>query len=182
MKLKTLMLAAALFVPAAFATNVTVGESIPATSVADKGLLMLENDTFSYRKWNSSELKGKVYVLQVMAGRTSAIELNDPMVQAITEAQFPSESFQMVTIINTDDVIWGTAMFVKGAIEDNKRAHPYAEFVVDDSSKVHEFWQLEKESSAIIILNKQGKVLYVKDGAMNGDEVTQAIELIHTNS
>lgn len=182
MKLKSLLLTAALCSQAAFATNVTIGEQLPATSVDDKGLLMLENDEFSYRNWQTSELKGKVFVLQVMAGRTDAIELNDPMIQAITDAQFPGETFQMVTIINTDDAIWGTSLFVKGAIEDNKREHPYAEFVVDDSSKVHKFWELEKESSAIIILDKQGRVLYVKDGAMNSQEVTSAIDLIKANS
>ncbi|EKT61137.1 hypothetical protein OOA_11283 [Providencia burhodogranariea DSM 19968] len=39
-------------------------------------------------------------------------------------------------------------------------------------------WDLAPESSAIIILNNQGKVIYFKDGVLTPPEITKAIELI----
>ncbi len=182
MKKISLLLAGLLYSSFLLANDLAIGEYLPATSVDDKGLLMLNDDGFQYRDWSTEELRGKVFVLQVMAGRTAAIELNDPMITAIKEANFSAETFEMVTIINTDDAIWGTSLFVKGAIEDNKREYPDAEFVVDDSSKVHELWKLQKESSAIIVLDKNGKVVFAKDGALNDGEIKQAIELIHQHS
>ena len=50
--------------------------------------------------------------------------------------------------------------------------------VLDESGAVASSWALKEESSAIIVQDKQGKILFVKEGALNESEVTQVIELI----
>ena len=42
---------------------------------------------------------GKVRVIQAIAGRSSAKELNAPMMTAITAAKFPEDSYQTTSII-----------------------------------------------------------------------------------
>jgi predicted transcriptional regulator len=36
-------------------------------------------------------------------------------------------------------------------------------------------WQLEEESSAIIVLDKEGRVQWAKDGALTQEEVQQVL-------
>ena len=40
-------------------------------------------------------------------------------------------------------------------------------------------WQLEEESSAIIVLDKEGRVQWAKDGALTQEEVQQVVDLLH---
>ena len=50
--------------------------------------------------------------------------------------------------------------------------------MLDDSSKVRQAWGLQEESSAIIVLDKEGKVRFVKDGALTQADVSQVMALI----
>ena len=40
-------------------------------------------------------------------------------------------------------------------------------------------WQLEEESSAIVVLDKEGRVQWAKDGALSQQEVQQVVGLLH---
>ena len=39
-------------------------------------------------------------------------------------------------------------------------------------------WQLQSGGSAIVVLDKQGKVRFVKDGSLTQDEVTNVMALL----
>lgn len=53
--------------------------------------------------------------------------------------------------------------------------------VLDEDGKVAGAWDLQEESSAIIVQDKQGKVLFVKEGALNQSEIEQVLSLIKDN-
>jgi YtfJ family uncharacterized protein len=89
---------------------------VAPVGVADRGELILDNDKFSYKNWNSSQLAGKVRVVQHIAGRSSAKEKNANLIEAIKAAGFPHDRYQTTTIVNTDDAIPGTGMFVRTAL------------------------------------------------------------------
>jgi len=40
-------------------------------------------------------------------------------------------------------------------------------------------WQLDEESSAIVVLDKEGRVQWVKDGGLTQEEVQQVVALLH---
>lgn len=155
------------------------GERVPAVGVADRGELMLDNDKFSYKNWNSAQLPGKVRVVQHIAGRTSAKEKNAGLIEAIKAAKLPHDRYQTTTIVNTDDAIPGTGMFVRNSLESNKKLFPWSQIVVDSNGVVKKAWQLEEESSAIAVLDKDGRVQWAKDGALTQDEVQQVVTLLH---
>ncbi len=79
-----------------------------------------DKDQFSYKTWNSAQLVGKVRVLQHIAGRTSAKEKNATLIEAIKSAKLPHDRYQTTTIVNTDDAIPGSGMFVRSSLESNK--------------------------------------------------------------
>ncbi|MDX7988816.1 YtfJ family protein [Xenorhabdus sp. 12] len=162
----------------AFAHNITLGQPVPAVSVTDKGELQLNDGKFSYKNWSSAELPGKVRTIQHIAGRSSAKEMNDPLIQALKAADLPQDKYQTTSVVNTDDAIFGTSVFVRNSLEDSKKEFPWSQFIVDSNGLAKKAWGLEPDSSAIIVLDKQGNVKFVKDGKLSNEEIQHVISLI----
>jgi YtfJ family uncharacterized protein len=95
-----------------------------------------------------------VRVVQHIAGRSSAKEKNANLIEAI-KGGFPHDRYQTTTIVNTDDAIPGTGMFVRSSIESNKKLYPWSQFIVDSNGLVRKAWQLDEKSSAIVVLDKE---------------------------
>ncbi len=161
------------------AHNLTLGERLPAVGVDDKGELNYVNNDFSYSRWNSAKLPGKVRVVQHMAGRTNAKALNTPLDDAIGAANLPRDRYQTTTIINTDDAIIGTGMFVSSSIESGKKEFPWSQIIVDSQGLVKKAWQLEPKSSAVMVLDKNGVIKFVQEGALTQEEVQKVIAMLH---
>lgn len=164
---------------AASAHDFVNGQRVAPVGISDKGELIYQQDDFSYRSWNSAQLAGKVRVVQHIAGRSSAKEKNAALVEAIKQAHLPQDRYQTTTIINTDDAIPGTGMFVRSSIESNKKQYPWSQFIVDSNGAAKKAWQLEDGGSAVAVLDKTGRVRFAKDGALTQEEVQQVIALLH---
>ncbi|MCZ4295672.1 YtfJ family protein [Vibrio sinaloensis] len=182
MKNKTLLTLAIACSPAlAFAHNIALGQAVPTVEVKSYGEIILQGDDTAFQTWSTQDMTGKVRVIQAIAGRSSSKELNAPLMAAITAAKFPQQSYQTTSIINQDDAIWGTGSFVKSSAEDSKKEFPWSSMVLDEEGAVASHWDLAKESSAIIVQDKQGKVLFVKEGALDESEIEQVLKLVKEN-
>ncbi|HGL6366916.1 TPA: YtfJ family protein [Citrobacter koseri] len=180
MTLRKLLALSCLLLPMmASAHNFETHQRVSPIGIADRGELILDNNKFSYKSWNSAQLPGKVRVLQHIAGRTSAKEKNAALIEAIKSANLPHDRYQTTTIVNTDDAIPGSSMFVRSSIESNKKLYPWSQFIVDSNGVARKAWQLEEESSAIVVLDKDGRIQYAKDGGLSPAEVQQVIALLH---
>lgn len=179
LKFRTLAISLLLLPLFAGAHNLQTGQRVAPVGVSDRGELMYDNDKFSYQNWNSAQLPGKVRLIQHIAGRTSAKEMNAPLIDAIKQAKLPHDRYQTTTIVNTDDAIIGTSVFVRSSIEENKREFPWSQFIVDSKGAVKKSWELEPDGSAIIVLDPQGQVAFVKEGPLTPDEVQQVISQLH---
>lgn len=180
MRLACALFALVLLPGAVFAHALKSDQRVPAVGVDDKGELLYQQDDFSYKRWNSAQLAGKVRVIQHIAGRSSAKEKNAAVIEVIKAARFPHDRYQTTTIVNTDDAIPGTGMFVRSSIESNKKQYPWSQFIVDSKGNVKHVWQLQDAGSAIVVLDKNGRVRFVKDGALTQEEVMQVIDLVRT--
>ncbi len=123
---KILALTCLLLPMMASAHQFETGQRVPPIGITDRGELVLDKDQFSYKTWNSAQLVGKVRVLQHIAGRTSAKEKNATLIEAIKSAKLPHDRYQTTTIVNTDDAIPGSGMFVRSSLESNKKLYPVA--------------------------------------------------------
>lgn len=173
-----MLLSTLLFSLTANAHNLVTGQRVPPVGVTDRGELRYQQDRFSYQNWNSAALPGKVRVVQHIAGRASAKEKNAALIEMIKSARFPHDRYQTTTLVNTDDAIPGTGMFVRSSIQSNKEQYPWSQFIVDSNGTVKRAWQLQDEGSAIIVLDSTGKVRFVKDGALTQQEAQQVITLV----
>ncbi|WP_248900178.1 YtfJ family protein [Escherichia fergusonii] len=176
---KILALSCLLLPMMASAHKFETGQRVPPVGIADRGELILDKDQFSYKNWNSAQLPGKVRVLQHIAGRTSAKEKNATLIEAIKSAKLPHDRYQTTTIVNTDDAIPGSGMFVRSSLESNKKLYPWSQFIVDSNGVARGAWQLDEESSAIAVFDKDGRVQWAKDGALTQQEVQQVMDLLH---
>ncbi len=179
MKNKTLLSVLLALTPSlALGHNLSIGKTVPTVKVGAYGEIVMQGEGVAYQPWTTQQMLGKVRVIQAIAGRSSAKEMNAPLMSAITAAKFPAESYQTTTIINQDDAIWGTSSFVKSSAQDSKKEFPWSSMVLDESGLVANTWELKPESSAIIVQDKQGKVLFAKEGPLEQDEIKHVIELI----
>lgn len=163
------------------AHNLTVGDSVPNVEIASHGEILVQNNDTVYQAWNSDAMLGKVRVIQAIAGRSNSKEMNAPLMAAITAAQFPADDYQTTTIINQDDAIWGTGSFVKSSAQNSKTDFPWSSMVLDENGVVADSWDLKSESSAIIVQDKQGKIMFVKEGVLTPEEIQQVLKLIAQN-
>ncbi len=161
-----------------FAHDIVTGQRVAAVGITDKGELLYQQEVFSYQHWNSAQLPGKVRVIQHIAGRSSAKEKNAALIEAIKAAQLPHDRYQTTTIVNTDDAIPGTGLFVRRSIESNKKQYPWSQFIIDSDGAAKKSWQLLNGNSAIIVLDHSGKVRFVKEGALTAEEVKQVMALL----
>lgn len=162
-----------------FANNFQPNQRVEPIGVTDRGELNYQDNKFTYSPWNSAQLIGKVRIVQHMAGRTSAKELNEPLIAAITEANFPRDKYQTTTIVNVDDAIVGTSFFVRSSIESSKKEFPWSQVIVDNSGLVKKAWDLQPQSSAIVVLNSQGQIQFSKEGALTPEEIRQVMTLVN---
>lgn len=174
-----IVVALALLLPGLASAHAFIqGERVPAVGIADDGELRYQQDKFSYQRWNSAQLVGKVRVIQHIAGRSSSKEKNAALIEAIKAAGFPHDRYQTTTVVNTDDEIPGTGMFVRSSIRNNKRQYPWSQFIVDNQGYAKKAWQLTDGGSAIVVLDKTGRVRFAKDGALTQKEVKETIALL----
>ena len=152
-----------LLAPGVQAHNFVTGKTVTPVYIQEGGELLLNSDDeIHYQKWNSTQLAGKVRIIQYIAGRKSAKKKN---------------SLQPTTIVNTDDAIFGTGYFVVGKIEKNKRRYPWAQFIIDGNGQGRVAWRLPEQSSTILVLNKAGQIQWAKDGSLTPEEVDHVIAL-----
>lgn len=165
----------------AMALSLETGQVLPKIEIHQAGELMLSNDEITYQPWNSQALGDKVRLIQAIAGRTGAKKLNAPMIEAVKQAKFAKQSYQTVTVVNLDDAMFGTSGLVKKKLKKNKQQFPHASFVLDETGTLFKQWQLKSKSSAIILVDAKGKVIFAKEGELQADEIKQVLKLIREN-
>lgn len=175
---KILALSCLLLPMMASAHKFETGQRVPPVGIADRGELILDKDQFSYKNWNSAQLPESASPATYCRANPGQRE-NATLIEAIKSAKLPHDRYQTTTIVNTDDAIPGSGMFVRSSLESNKKLYPWSQFIVDSNGVARGARQLDEESSAIAVLDKDGRVQWAKDGALTQQEVQQVMDLLH---
>lgn len=158
--------------------KIVKGQSLPQVIVDNKGEVLLDDGRTYYEQWDSQALKGKVRCVHHMAGRSSAKDINEALMETLKKAGLPQSDYQTTTIVNLKDAIFGTGSLVSMMVEGGKKEFPWSSVVIDAKGAVQAAWGLEKESSAVAILDRSGQVLFFKDGKLTAEEVSSAVAMI----
>ncbi|NDL61426.1 YtfJ family protein [Acerihabitans arboris] len=176
----TLLLVVLLLPFGAPAHNLETGKPLPKVAIAEQGELLLKNEKFSYKFWDSSQLPGKIHLVLHIAAQASASEMNAAMIEALKKINLPAKYYQTTTIINENDALFGSGpSFARNWVENHKRIYPGSQFILDAHSSVLQAWHLQPKGSAIIVLDAKGRVRYVREGALSLEEIQQVSDLLH---
>jgi YtfJ family uncharacterized protein len=167
----------------ALANELKIGEFLPPVIVSGNGGELVVNDNkVEYKPWDSSKLKGKVRLIYHVAARVGVDKINQHFLDALVDAggldAFPTDKFRVVSILNSGDVFPMGGMFARKIFEMNRLEHSHPEFVLDAESRVQHTWNLSRKSSAVIIIDKMGRVLKFKDGKLSNSEIEDFISTI----
>jgi hypothetical protein len=195
MKKLVLPVLACLFISGTvYASGIKVGEILPHVQIADKGQMVpdytIENNKMvfregadiTYRPWDSKELIGKIRCIYHLAARSGVDEINKPFIDALIAADLPEylpgSPYKTTTILNTDDALWGTSGIATGRFVKSQKEVAYAYYVTDANGVARQAWGLKEKGSSVIIVDKDGKVLYFIDGKMTEEDIRKTVELV----
>jgi hypothetical protein len=190
--MKPLFLMAACAASLAFA-GVQVGQKLPEVSIAEGGILVpptkvvsgrmvMDGKVIARRPWALQESRGRICTIYHLAARIGVDDLNKPFIDALIAAKLPEftpdGAYKTITILNIADALWGTTGIVRGRLEDSQRDFPYAMHVMDDKGVARAAWDLKPKTAAVIILDRDGTVLFFKEGKLSPEEITRAVGII----
>lgn len=175
---KQAVISSLFFANVALAHSVALNGNLPAVAVAENGELVASNGSINYKKWSAANLKGKTYVVHHFAGRSSVKDKNKALIEAIKTAGFDRSKYQTVTIVNADDAIVGTGVFVKNSVEKGKLENPHSQVVLDQEGNVKKAWGLKEKESFVAVVDKNGKVQFTAEGKLSPTQIQQVIRLV----
>lgn len=175
-----LIFGALLATASTLATAIEVGGTLPPVKIPTKGELVLQGDTVHYQPWSSEQIQsGTPALLFHLAARMSSETIIDPLRKRLKAIDFAEGSFQSVSVINLGDAMWGTAGLAASEMTKNKKETPSATLVADDDNRARDAWELQAKTVAVVLLNAEGRIVYIKEGRLSDADVETIIQLLN---
>ena len=164
-----------IFVLAAFLVNHTaqaieMGEIPPKVELKEKLGGRLDG-----KPWSSEELRGKVHVLFYVDPDEK--DTNSDASEALDKEKLPSEKFQSVAIINMA-ASWLPNFAISSSLKDNQKRYPRTTYVRDYKKVLVSAWKIADDSSNVLAFDKQGKLIFRKDGKLTTEDIQRLIKVI----
>jgi hypothetical protein len=180
-------------VSVAQAQGVVVGQKLPDVEIADRGVLVpttrvqdgrmvLAGPEIGHRPWHPRDLAGRVWTLYHLAARVGVDDINKAYIDALVAAHLPETApdgaYKTVTVLNLDDAFMGLAGVGRGRLEKSQREVPYAIHVDDAHGAGRRAWGLQPGQSAVLVVDRDGTVLFRKEGRLSPEEIRAAVAII----
>ena len=128
--------------------------------------------------WSSEELKGKVHVLFYVDPDEK--DTNNDTSEALDKEKFPKEKFQSVAVINMAATFMPNFL-ISSSLKEKQEKYPRTIYVRDYKKALVKEWGLSDDSSDILAFDKQGKVIFRKDGKLTPEEIQKLLKVIKEN-
>ena len=169
--MKKIVLIISLFISGLWA--VSIGEIPKSVTInGDHGGLLLGGS------WKSVTLKEKVHV--VFYVDPDEKDTNEAFADALKAEAFDRSKFASVAIINLA-ATWKPNIIIEAILKSKQKKFPYTIYVKDKTKVLVKEWNLQDDSSDILVFDKSGKVLYSKAGKLEKAEIEKVISLIKAN-
>ncbi len=164
-------------------SGLQTGQPLPVLDIQSGGEIRVDDNNIIKRPWNSSCLdsKGKVQVVQYIAANFGVRSQNKAFNDSLVEKHFTSEQMSTTIIVNMADTMDIAKNMVFKKVAKSKAKHQTIDFVIDDHGVGLERWGMKNKSSAVIVLDENGKVLFAKDGPLSDLEIEHTIKLIEAH-
>jgi len=126
-------------------------------------------------KWSSDSLQGRVSVIFYVDPDEK--DANSKFSNIIEEQKFDKKSFVKVAIINLN-ATWKPDFVIEKLLASKQKELPDNIYIKDKKSFFVKEWGLKDDASDVVILSKDGKVLFSKSGAMSEAEIQKALAIV----
>jgi uncharacterized protein len=152
----------------------TINKIAPDVTISgDNGGYIADGSTFKV-----TDLKGKLNVIWYVD--PDERDLNKIATEALRSAKFPPETVGSVAIINFDATIIPN-FILGGIIEDSQEKNKETIYIKDLEKVLVKKWKLKDDSSNVIVLSKDLKVLYWFGGQLGNNDIKTMLETIKNN-
>ena len=152
------------------AQAIEIGEIPPKVELKEKLGGRLDE-----RPWTSEELQGKVYVLFYVDPDEK--DTNNEASEALDREKFPSDQFQSVGVINMA-ASWLPNFAISSSLKEKQKRYPRTIYVRDYKKVLVTAWKIADDSSNVYAFDKQGKLIFKKEGKLSAEEIQMLIKAI----
>ena len=128
--------------------------------------------------WSSKELKGKVHVLFYVDPDEK--DLNNETSEALDKEKFPLDKCQTYGFINMD-ATWLPNFAISLALKEKQERYPKTIYVRDYDKVLVKEWGIADDNSDVLAFDKEGKLIFRKDGKLNAEDIQKLIQVIRAN-
>ncbi len=125
--------------------------------------------------WSSEELQGKVHV--VFYVDPDEKDTNNEASDALDREKFPGDKFQSVGIINMA-ATWLPNFAISSGLKDKQKRYPRTIYVRDYKKVLVTAWKIADDSSNVLAFDKNGRLIFRKDGKLTAEEIQMLIKVI----
>jgi len=125
--------------------------------------------------WSSDEFKGKVSVLFYVDPDVK--DLNNDASEALKKENFSLEKYQSFAIINMA-ATWLPNFAISSSLREKQKRYPTTIYVRDFKKVLVKKWGLSDNNSNVLAFDKQGKLIFRKDGKLEQEDIRKLIQAI----
>jgi YtfJ family uncharacterized protein len=128
--------------------------------------------------WTSEELRGKVHV--VFYVDPDEKDTNNDASEALDKEKFSAEKFQSLGIINMA-ASWLPNFAISSSLEEKQKRYPRTIYLRDYKKVLVDTWKIADDSSNVLAFDKEGKLIFRKDGKLTPEDIQQLIKVIRAH-
>lgn len=128
--------------------------------------------------WSSDELKGKIFAIFYVDPDEK--DLNNDASEALKAANFPKDKFQSYAIINMA-ATWLPNFAISSALKEKQERYPDTIYIRDYKKVLVERWEISDNNSDVLAFDKEGRLIFRKDGKLNQEDIKELLKAIRTH-
>ena len=125
--------------------------------------------------WHSSSLKGKVHLLFYVD--PDERDTNSAFSEALKAQELDRSKFASVAIINMA-ATWMPNFAIASKLKAKQERYPDTLYVKDLKKVLVQSWEIADDSSNVMVFDKGGNLIYLKEGKISSYEIPEVIALI----
>jgi hypothetical protein len=128
--------------------------------------------------WSSEELKGKVHLIFYVDPDEK--DTNNEASDAVNKEQFPPAKFQSFGIINMA-ATWLPNFAISSSLEEKQKLYPKTIYVRDYKKALVKAWGIADDSSDVLAFDREGRLIFRKDGKLSAEDIQKLLKAIRDN-
>lgn len=128
--------------------------------------------------WSSDSIKGKVFSLFYVD--PDHRDMNEHLKEALASENFPLDRYGSIAVINMG-ATWVPNALIGSSLKSNQEKYPDTVYVKDFDKALVKQWQLADDAYDVLVLDKEGKIIFSREGDFSKDDVATMIKLIRDN-